>query len=50
MQDIMGWTKPATQPQEKLPTPALPPVEQRLHILVLTMKTLAELTGGRLNP
>ncbi|MHC5771223.1 MAG: hypothetical protein ACYTXI_37810 [Nostoc sp.] len=29
---------------------ALPPVEQRLHTLVLAMKTLAELTGGRLNP
>jgi hypothetical protein len=31
-------------------TPALPPVEQRLHTLVHAMKTLAELTGGRLNP
>ncbi|MEJ1930860.1 hypothetical protein WDZ92_11410 [Nostoc sp. NIES-2111] len=31
-------------------TPALPPVEQRLHTLVQSMKTLAELTGGRLNP
>jgi hypothetical protein len=50
MQDIMGWTKPATQPQEQPSTPALPPVEQRLHTLVLSMKTLAELTGGRLNP
>ena len=50
MQDIMGWTKPATQPQEQPTTPALPPVEQRLHTLVLAMKTLAELTGGRLNP
>ncbi|WP_375507101.1 hypothetical protein [uncultured Nostoc sp.] len=50
MQDIMGWTKPATQPQEQPSTPALPPVEQRLHTLVLAMKTLAELTGGRLNP
>ncbi|QLE45731.1 hypothetical protein FD723_36365 (plasmid) [Nostoc sp. C052] len=50
MQDIMGWTKPATQPQEQPPTPTLPPVEQRLHTLVLAMKTLAELTGGRLNP
>ncbi len=30
--------------------PALPPAEQRLHTLVLAMKTLAELTGGRLNP
>ncbi|MEJ6484849.1 hypothetical protein N0Y54_26620 [Nostoc punctiforme UO1] len=49
MQDIMGWTKPATQPQEQPPTPALPLVEQRLHTLVLAMKTLAELTGGRLN-
>ncbi|WP_375514646.1 hypothetical protein [uncultured Nostoc sp.] len=50
MQDILGWTKPATQPQEQPTTPALPPVEQRLHTLVLAMKTLAELTGGRLNP
>ncbi|MCC5670292.1 hypothetical protein LC653_42525 [Nostoc sp. CHAB 5784] len=32
------------------PTPALPPVEQRLHTFVQAMKTLAELTGGRLNP
>ncbi|AUB42292.1 hypothetical protein COO91_08409 [Nostoc flagelliforme CCNUN1] len=50
MQDILGWTKPATQPQEQPSTSALPPVEQRLHTLVLAMKTLAELTGGRLNP
>ncbi|WP_414572326.1 hypothetical protein [Nostoc sp. CCY 9925] len=40
---------PAITPQQ-LPTPALPPVEQRLHTLVQSMKTLAELTGGRLNP
>ncbi|WP_341528485.1 hypothetical protein WKK05_03835 [Nostoc sp. UHCC 0302] len=32
------------------PTPALPPVEQRLQTFVQAMKTLAELTGGRLNP
>ena len=32
------------------PTPALPPVEQRLKTLVEAMKTLAQLTGGRLNP
>ncbi|MBD2248448.1 hypothetical protein [Nostoc sp. FACHB-888] len=50
MQDIMGWIKPVTQPQEQPLTPTLPPVEQRLHTLVLAMKTLAELTGGRLNP
>ncbi|MDZ8263698.1 hypothetical protein [Nostoc sp. ChiQUE01b] len=50
MQDITGWTNPATQPQEQPPAPALPPVEQRLHTLVQAMKTLAELTGGRLNP
>jgi hypothetical protein len=53
MQDITGWSKPNgqnhTQPQQT-PTPALPPVEQRLQTLVLAMKTLAELTGGRLNP
>ncbi|WP_341530156.1 hypothetical protein WKK05_13175 [Nostoc sp. UHCC 0302] len=30
-------------------TPALPPVEERLHTLVEAMKTLAELTGGKLN-
>jgi hypothetical protein len=35
---------------EQPPTPALPPVEQRLKTLVEAMKTLAELTGGRLNP
>ncbi|MBU7587461.1 MAG: hypothetical protein KAF91_32320 [Nostoc sp. TH1S01] len=39
---------PTTQPPQQ--PPALPPVEQRLHTLVLAMKTLAELTGGRLNP
>jgi hypothetical protein len=50
IQDLLGWTKPTTQPQEQPTTPALPPVEQRLHTLVLAMKTLAELTGGRLNP
>lgn len=32
------------------PTLALPPVEQRLKTLVEAMKTLAQLTGGRLNP
>ncbi|MBD2468745.1 hypothetical protein [Nostoc sp. FACHB-145] len=40
---------PTITPQQP-PAPALPPVEQRLHTLVLAMKTLAELTGGRLNP
>lgn len=32
------------------PAPTLPPVEQRLLTLVEAMKTLAELTSGRLNP
>ena len=32
------------------PTLALPPAEQRLKTLVEAMKTLAEITGGRLNP
>ncbi|MBN3874931.1 hypothetical protein [Nostoc sp. JL23] len=41
---------PSITPQTPAPVPALPPVEQRLHTLVLAMKTLAELTGGRLNP
>ncbi|ABA25033.1 hypothetical protein Ava_B0323 (plasmid) [Trichormus variabilis ATCC 29413] len=50
MQDIMGWTKTPTQQSEQPPVPALPPVEQRLHTLVQSMKILAELTGGRLNP
>jgi prophage antirepressor-like protein len=36
----------ASQPS----TLALPPVEQRLKTLVEAMKTLAEITGGRLNP
>ncbi|MBD6621262.1 hypothetical protein FNW02_37640 [Komarekiella sp. 'clone 1'] len=30
--------------------PAFSPVEERLQTLVEAMKTLAELTGGRLNP
>ncbi|MFW9259275.1 hypothetical protein [Nostoc sp. CALU 546] len=41
---------PSITPQTPAPVSALPPVEQRLHTLVLAMKTLAELTGGRLNP
>lgn len=36
--------------QTHSPIPAFPPVEQRLHTFVQAMKTLAELTGGRLNP
>ncbi|YAF99003.1 MAG: hypothetical protein AB3A66_28825 (plasmid) [Nodularia sp. CChRGM 3473] len=54
MQDALGWTKPTqqnqTQQPEQTPTLVLPPVEQRLKTLVEAMKTLAELTGGRLNP
>ncbi|GAX38927.1 hypothetical protein [Nodularia sp. NIES-3585] len=54
MQDITGWTKPTQQhsntQSQQPPTPALPLPEQRLHTLVQAMKTLAELTGGRLNP
>lgn len=42
---------PNITPKVDAPTaPALPPVEQRLQTLVEAMKTLAELTGGRLNP
>jgi prophage antirepressor-like protein len=41
-----SYSLPIVQP----PTPVLPPVEQRLKTLVEAMKTLAELTGGRLNP
>jgi hypothetical protein len=54
IQDALGWTRPSQQnntPQSQQPTaPFLPPVEQRLQTLVDAMKTLAELTGGRLNP
>ncbi|MBD2518989.1 hypothetical protein H6G93_29325 [Nostoc sp. FACHB-973] len=41
---------PSITPQTPAPVPALPPVEQRLQTLVEAMRTLAELTGGRLNP
>ncbi|MCG6137683.1 MAG: hypothetical protein MET45_24110 [Nostoc sp. LLA-1] len=41
---------PTITPEADSPTPALPPVEQRLKTLVEAMKTLTELTGGRLNP
>lgn len=41
---------PSITAQTPVPAPALPPVEQRLQTLVEAMKTLAELTGGRLNP
>lgn len=44
---VVSVPKVTTQSE---PVPALPPVEQRLHTLVQSMKTLAELTGGRLNP
>jgi hypothetical protein len=50
MQDITGWTKPPIHQPEQPPAPALPPVEQRLQTLVDAMKTLADLTGGKLNP
>ncbi|BBD63204.1 hypothetical protein NIES2109_60540 (plasmid) [Nostoc sp. HK-01] len=49
MQDITGWTKKEQQPEQPS-APALPPVEQRLQTLVDAMKTLADLTGGKLNP
>ncbi|MBD2247962.1 hypothetical protein [Nostoc sp. FACHB-888] len=41
---------PSITPQTPAPVPALPPIEQRLQTLVEAMKTLAQLTGGRLNP
>ncbi|MHC5596051.1 MAG: hypothetical protein ACYTXC_08865 [Nostoc sp.] len=41
---------PCITAQTPIPAPALPPVEQRLQTLVEAMRTLAELTGGRLNP
>ncbi|RCJ40915.1 hypothetical protein A6769_39295 [Nostoc punctiforme NIES-2108] len=41
---------PSITAQTPAPAPALPPVEQRLQTLVEAMRTLAELTGGRLNP
>nr|WP_322666585.1 hypothetical protein [Dendronalium sp. ChiSLP03b]MDZ8209191.1 hypothetical protein [Dendronalium sp. ChiSLP03b] len=50
IQEKLGWTKPSPQQPEQPPAPALPPVEQRLQTLVEAMKTLADLTGGRLNP
>ncbi|MBW4565940.1 MAG: hypothetical protein KME32_33640 [Mojavia pulchra JT2-VF2] len=50
MQDITGWEKSPQEQPEQPPAPALPPVEQRLQTLVDAMKTLADLTGGRLNP
>lgn len=50
MQEITGWIKTPMQQPEQTPTPALPPVEQRLQTLVDAMKTLTDLTGGKLNP
>ncbi|MFN6569896.1 hypothetical protein [Dendronalium sp. ChiSLP03b] len=43
MQDIMGWTKPTTQPQQP-PAPALPPVEQRLHTWLLNQYSYERLS------
>lgn len=50
MQNITGWKNTPNQQPEQPPASALPPVEQRLQTLVEAMKTLAELTGGKLNP
>ncbi|WP_242055910.1 hypothetical protein [Nostoc flagelliforme] len=41
---------PSVTAQTPVPASALPPVEQRLQTLVEAMRTLAQLTGGRLNP
>jgi hypothetical protein len=41
---------PKITPENHNPTPALPPVEQRLKTLVEAMKTLTEITGQKLNP
>ncbi|WP_414569433.1 hypothetical protein [Nostoc sp. CCY 9925] len=47
--DLVAAVPTVTPEPPPITAPALP-VEQRLHTLVLAMKTLAELTGGRLNP
>ncbi|RCJ24401.1 hypothetical protein A6770_28300 [Nostoc minutum NIES-26] len=48
--DLVAAVPTVTPEPPPITVPALPPVEQRLHTLVQAMKTLAELTGGRLNP
>ncbi|WP_414574005.1 hypothetical protein [Nostoc sp. CCY 9925] len=48
--DLVAAVPTVTPEPPPITAPALPPLEQRLHTLVQAMKTLAELTGGRLNP
>ncbi len=48
--DVIVAVSKSTPKVEINNVPALPPVEQRLQTLVVAMKTLAELTGGKLNP
>ncbi len=51
IQDLLGWAKtPSPNPAPQPISLAFPPVEQRLQTLVEAMKTLADLTGGKLNP
>ncbi|WP_146195919.1 hypothetical protein [Nostoc commune] len=48
--EIVAAIPNAIASQKQNHVPVLPPVEQRLDTFVKAMKTLAELTGGRLNP